>query len=81
MSSDDLGVVASTRIGNLLGARSADAARHAAHASALASVLVGSAKAIVTSIQIFGYIYSDDEDVALLVSKVMPPSVDCRWPC
>ncbi|KIL64936.1 hypothetical protein M378DRAFT_192492 [Amanita muscaria Koide BX008] len=68
------GVVASTRIGNLLGARSADAARHAAHASALASVLVGSAimTALLLTKDIFGYIYSDDEDVALLVSKVMP---------
>jgi Na+-driven multidrug efflux pump len=36
-----IGVAASTRVGNRLGARSASGARHAAHASALLSVITG----------------------------------------
>ncbi|KAI6149691.1 MATE efflux family protein [Pisolithus tinctorius] len=68
------GVVASTRVGNLLGARSAIGARNAAHASALTSVLVGSAimTAMLAARNDFGYMFSDDEDVVRLVSQVMP---------
>ncbi|KAI6023771.1 MATE efflux family protein [Pisolithus microcarpus] len=68
------GVVASTRVGNLLGARSAVGARNAAHASALTSVLVGSAimTAMLAARDNFGYMFSDDEDVVRLVSQVMP---------
>lgn len=36
------GVVTSNRVGNLLGACSANGARNAAHASALTSVVIGS---------------------------------------
>jgi len=68
------GVVASNRIGNLIGAQSAIGARNAAHAIALISVVVGFAVMIVmlAARNSFGYIYSDDEDVVKLVSKVMP---------
>lgn len=68
------GVVASNRIGNLIGARTAIGARNAAHAIALISVIVGFAVMIVmlTARNKFGYIFSDDEDVVRLVSKVMP---------
>ncbi|KAG1812869.1 MATE efflux family protein [Suillus subaureus] len=68
------GVVASNRVGNLIGARTAIGARNAAHAIAFISVIVGF---IVMMIMLaarnkFGYIFSDDEDVVRLVSKVMP---------
>jgi MATE family multidrug resistance protein len=38
-----IGVAASTRVGNLLGLQSAAGARQASHASALLSIVVGSA--------------------------------------
>ncbi|KAH7910461.1 MOP flippase [Hygrophoropsis aurantiaca] len=68
------GVVASNRIGNLLGARTAIGARNASHAIALVSVLVGFVVMLImlAARNKFGYIYSDDEDVVVLVSKVMP---------
>ncbi|KAG6335993.1 hypothetical protein ID866_3088 [Astraeus odoratus] len=66
------GVVASNRVGNMLGARSAIGARNTAHAGALTSVLVGSAIMVIllASRESFGYIFSDDEDVARLVSQI-----------
>jgi MATE family multidrug resistance protein len=68
------GVVASNRIGNLIGARTAIGARNAAHAIALISVIVGFTVMIImlAARNKFGYIFSDDEDVVRLVSKVMP---------
>lgn len=68
------GVVASNRIGNLIGARTAIGARNAAHTIAFISVIVGSVVMIVmlAARNKFGYIFSDDEDVVRLVSKVMP---------
>ncbi|EIW75122.1 MATE efflux family protein [Coniophora puteana RWD-64-598 SS2] len=68
------GVVASNRIGNLLGAKAAVGAKRAAHAAALLSVIVMSIVMVIMllSRNQFGYIYSDDEDVVRLVSKVMP---------
>ncbi|KAG2075518.1 MATE efflux family protein [Suillus decipiens] len=68
------GVVASNRIGNLIGARTAIGARNAAHAIAFISVIVGFAVMIImlAARNKFGYIFSDDEDVVQLVSKVMP---------
>ncbi|KAH7926013.1 MOP flippase [Leucogyrophana mollusca] len=70
----DQSVVASNRIGNLLGARTAVGARNASHAIALVSVLVGFVVMLImlAARNKFGYIYSDDEDVVRLVSKVMP---------
>ncbi|KAI0357338.1 MOP flippase [Trametes cingulata] len=69
-----IGVAASTRVGNLIGARSALGAKRASHASALLSVVVGAVVMIVllATKDVFGYLYSDDEDVVVLVSKVMP---------
>ncbi|KAI0521764.1 MATE efflux family protein [Xylaria bambusicola] len=69
-----LGVAASSRIGNLLGAqRSRDAAR-AAHCAAVLSVLNG---AIILSIlmstrNVFGKMFNDDERVVGLVAEVLP---------
>ncbi len=87
-----LGVAASTRVGNLIGSRSAQGAKQASHVSALLSVVVGlfvmialmvtkdvrmldpllvkKAQSSVT--KVFGYVFSDDESVVRLVSKVMP---------
>ncbi|KAF8448854.1 mate-domain-containing protein [Boletus edulis BED1] len=80
------GVVASNRVGNLIGAKAASGARTAAHACALVSVLVGFTIMVIllatknakfctyaeTMLQQFGYLYSDDENVVRIVSKVMP---------
>jgi len=69
-----IGVAASTRVGNLIGSRSAAGAKRAAHASALVSVVVGLVVMIVLMVtkDVFGYIFSDEQDVVRLVSKVMP---------
>ncbi|KDQ51770.1 hypothetical protein JAAARDRAFT_40799 [Jaapia argillacea MUCL 33604] len=69
-----IGVAASTRVGNAIGSRSASAAKHAAHASAFLSVVVGLAVMVVmiATKDVFGYIFSDDVNVVHLVSKVMP---------
>ncbi|KAL0954080.1 hypothetical protein HGRIS_005227 [Hohenbuehelia grisea] len=69
-----IGVAASTRVGNLIGTRSAVGAKHAAHASAFVSVVVGTIVMIVMMAckDVFGYIFSDDTDVVGLVSRVMP---------
>lgn len=69
-----IGVAASARVGNLIGFRSAIGAKHASHAAAFLSVVVG---AVVMTVMMatkdqFGYIFSDDENVVKLVSKVMP---------
>ncbi|TCD64515.1 hypothetical protein EIP91_004011 [Steccherinum ochraceum] len=65
-----IGVAASTRVGNLIGARSAFGAMQASHASALLSVIVG---AVIMTIMmatkdVFGYIFSDDEAVVHLIA-------------
>lgn len=69
-----IGVAASARVGNLIGARSALGAAHAGHAAALLSVLVGSVVmvSLLAAKDVFGYVFSDDEDVVKLVGKVMP---------
>ncbi|KAI0632529.1 MATE efflux family protein [Trametes polyzona] len=69
-----IGVAASTRVGNLIGARSVEGAKRASHASALLSVVAGAVVMIVllATKDVFGYLYSDDEAVVALVSKVMP---------
>ncbi|KAF9046821.1 MATE efflux family protein [Hymenopellis radicata] len=69
-----IGVAASNRVGNLIGSRSALGAKHAAHASALLSVIVGTLVMIVmmATKDVYGYLFSDDKAVVDLVSKVMP---------
>ncbi|KAJ7173576.1 MATE efflux family protein [Mycena filopes] len=69
-----IGVAASARVGNLIGARSAAAAKYAAHASALLSVVVGLVVMIIMmcSKNVYGYLFSDDVNVVRLVGKVMP---------
>ncbi|KAJ4476405.1 mate-domain-containing protein [Lentinula edodes] len=69
-----IGVAASTRVGNLIGLRSAIGARHAAHAAAFLSVVVGAVVMItlMSTKNIIGYLMSDDVAVVQLVSVVMP---------
>ncbi|CAA7270499.1 unnamed protein product [Cyclocybe aegerita] len=69
-----IGVATSTRVGNLLGSRSPTRAKVAAHSAALLSVIVG--LVVMTSMMlakdVFGLLFSDDKEVASLVSKVTP---------
>ncbi|KAL5532735.1 ERC1_1 [Sanghuangporus sanghuang] len=69
-----IGVAASARVGNLIGARSAIGAKHAGHASALLSAIVGAIVmgAMLVAKDVYGYLFSDDIEVVRLVSKVMP---------
>ncbi|KAF7289406.1 MATE efflux family protein [Mycena chlorophos] len=69
-----IGVAASARVGNLIGARSPIGAKHAAHAAALVSVVVGMVVLItmVVTKDVFGCIFSDDIEVVKLVAAVIP---------
>ncbi|KDR80908.1 hypothetical protein GALMADRAFT_91594 [Galerina marginata CBS 339.88] len=69
-----IGVAASTRVGNLIGARSPLGAKTAAHASALLSVVMGSIVMVImiASKDVYGFLFSHDIEVVRLVSKVMP---------
>ncbi|KAL4265736.1 multi antimicrobial extrusion (MATE) family protein [Pleurotus pulmonarius] len=69
-----IGVATSTRVGNLIGNRSAIDAKRAAHASAFVSVVVGALvmTAMLLTKDVFGYMFSDDERVVALVARVMP---------
>ncbi|KAK1750557.1 mate family transporter [Echria macrotheca] len=69
-----LGVAASSRVGNLLGARKPGEAARAAHCAAILSTIFG---AIILSVlmgvkDVFGKIFNDDERVVRLVAEVMP---------
>ncbi|KAK0489016.1 MOP flippase [Armillaria novae-zelandiae] len=69
-----IGVAASNRVGNLIGARSPVGAKNAAHASALLSMIVGLLvmTVMMATKDVYGYLFSDDEGVVDLVSEVMP---------
>lgn len=69
-----LGVAASGRVGNLLGARKAVGARRASLCAATLSVLAGTLILVVLmgTKNVFGRIFNDDDDVVALVSRVMP---------
>lgn len=69
-----LGVAASARVGNLLGARDAAGARLSAHSAAVLSVLLGTLLLILLMVSrhVIGRVFSDDADVAALVAAVMP---------
>ncbi|KAJ3799579.1 MOP flippase, partial [Lentinula aff. detonsa] len=69
-----IGVAASTRVGNLIGLRSAIGAKHAAHAAAFLSVVVGAVVmlTLISTKDIIGRLMSDDVAVIQLVSGVMP---------
>ncbi|KAG9244428.1 mate-domain-containing protein [Calycina marina] len=69
-----LGVAASVRIGNLLGARNAKGAAIAANAAACLSIIMGTIVLIVLmSVKnSFAKIFNDDVDVIKLTAEVMP---------
>jgi len=69
-----LGVAASSRVGNLLGARKPREAARTAHCAAILSTIAG---ALILSVlmsvkDVFGRIFNDDERVVRLVAEVMP---------
>ncbi|KAK3373245.1 mate-domain-containing protein [Lasiosphaeria ovina] len=69
-----LGVAASSRLGNLLGARKPREAARAAHSAAILSTIAGALiLAVLMSVKdVFGKIFNDDERVVRLVADVMP---------
>jgi MATE family multidrug resistance protein len=69
-----LGVAASARIGNLLGAKRAKEASRSAHCAAVLSMFAGALiLAVLMGVKdVFGRIFNDDERVVRLVAEVMP---------
>ncbi|KAK1715059.1 hypothetical protein CaCOL14_005326 [Colletotrichum acutatum] len=69
-----LGVAASARLGNLLGAQRPRDAAIAAHSAAILSVILGSVvlTVLMATKDVFGKIFNDDERVVQLVGEVMP---------
>lgn len=69
-----LGVAASARLGNLLGARKPEEAARAAHCAAILSIVAGGLiLGILMGVKdVFGKIFNDDERVVRLVAEVMP---------
>ncbi len=69
-----IGVAASARVGNLLGARNARGARRAANVAAWLSVVMGTIILIILiSVKdFFAKIFNDDVDVVRLTAEVMP---------
>ncbi|KAF8058178.1 mate-domain-containing protein [Lyophyllum atratum] len=69
-----IGVAATTRVGHLIGSRSASGTKRAAHASAILSVIVGAFVMVLMlwSKDVYGFLFSDDVDVVNLVAAVMP---------
>ncbi|OTA88323.1 hypothetical protein M434DRAFT_374811 [Hypoxylon sp. CO27-5] len=69
-----LGVAASARIGNLLGAQKPRDARRAAHCAAILSTILGAVilTILMSTKNVFGRIFNDDDRVVRLVADVMP---------
>lgn len=69
-----LGVAASARLGNLLGAQRPRDAAIATHSAAILSVILGGAVLVIlmATKDVFGKIFNDDERVIQLVGEVMP---------
>lgn len=69
-----LGVAASARVGNLLGARKPTEAARAAHSAAILSTIAGALilTVLMASRHVFGRIFNDDGRVVRLVAEVMP---------
>ncbi|GAM39632.1 MatE family transporter [Talaromyces pinophilus] len=69
-----VGVAASTRVGNLLGARDAHGAARAAHTAAVLSILLGGIVLAVLMVtrNSFGRIFNDDDHVVRLTAEVLP---------
>lgn len=71
-----IGVAASSRLGNLLGARKAGHARLSSHAAVSFATAIGILVLVVlmTTRSQFGSLFSDNEDVVKLVAAVLPVS-------
>ncbi|EON97827.1 putative mate efflux family protein [Phaeoacremonium minimum UCRPA7] len=69
-----LGVAASARVGNLLGAVKPYEAAHTANCAAILSVLLGALilTVLMATKNVFGGLFNDDHDIVELVSRVMP---------
>lgn len=69
-----IGVAASARVGNMLGARRAGAASRSAHTAAKLSFVLGTVVLIVLMAvrNVYAKIFSDDEEVISLTATVMP---------
>lgn len=69
-----LGVAASARIGNLLGARRVAEASRSAHCAAVLSAVAGALiLAVLMGVKdVFGRVFNDDQRVVRLVAEVMP---------
>ncbi|KAI1476763.1 MATE efflux family protein [Daldinia eschscholtzii] len=69
-----LGVAASARIGNLLGARKPREASRAAHCAAILSTILGALilTILMSTRNVFGRIFNNDDRVVRLVADVMP---------
>lgn len=69
-----LGVAASARIGNLLGAQKPVETRRAAHCAAVLSTVMGALilAVLMGTKNVFGRLFNDDDRVVELVSEVMP---------
>ncbi|KAI0164530.1 MATE efflux family protein [Hypoxylon sp. FL1284] len=69
-----LGVAASARLGNLLGARKPREAARAAHCAAILSTILGAVilAVLMSTRSVFGRLFNDDERVVRLVGDVMP---------
>lgn len=69
-----LGVAASARLGNLLGAQHPRDARRAAHCAAVLSAVLGAVilAVLMASKDVFGRLFNDDDRVVQLVAEVMP---------
>ena len=69
-----VGVAASARVGNLLGAKSAKGAARAANTAAWLSMILGAVVLIIlmASKEKFGLLFNDDERVVRLTAEVLP---------
>lgn len=69
-----LGVAASARVGNLLGARKPRETARAAHCAAILSTILGALilTVLMATKDVFGNIFNHDKRVVELVSRVMP---------
>lgn len=69
-----IGVAASARIGNLLGSQLPAHARISTHASVALASMVGAAVLVgmMSTREIFGYLFTDDVEVVKLVADVLP---------
>lgn len=69
-----LGVAASARLGNLLGAKRPKEAERSAHCAAILSCILGGLilAVLMGTKDVFGRIFNDDDRVVELVSEVMP---------